>query len=176
MKVLKLALILAIVSAISGGCLASIYNVTDPIIVAHAKEMEEQQLAAIYGEDATFEHVEDGIEEYKLIQDCYVAKKNGETIGTVYKISSYGYGGNIVYLLAIDLDGKYVDYAVIDVSTETSGFGSRVGTDEMKNKVVGQGIGSKVDTLTGATISSTAVVKGITQAGEHYQKYVKEAA
>ena len=80
------------------------------------------------------------------------------------------YCGNIVYLVALDQSGKYLGYSPIDVTTETSGFGSRVGTKEMADHIDKKKIGAGIDTLSGATISSKAVVKGINQATAHYQK------
>lgn len=176
MKTIKLAVLLALVSALSAGCLSYVYDLTNPIIIAQAKEREQQQLQAIYGENAVFTDYTEGLEDYKLLDACFEAKQDGVLLGYVYKVVTTGYGGDIIYLLAISPEGECQNYLTLDVSTETSGFGSRVGTDEMRDKIVHKNLGDKVDTLSGATISSTAVVKGISQAAKHFEEHLKGGA
>lgn len=173
MKIFKLTVFLAIIAGLSAGALSYVYGMTNPVIVAQKAAEEKKQLQAMYNDGETFTKYTEGLSKYNLIESCYKAELNGETKGFVYKISTPGYGGDIVYLIALDASGVYKSYQVIDVSTETSGFGSRVATDEMKNNIVNKKIEDQVDTLSGATISSTAVVKGISQATAHYKAYFK---
>ena len=62
---------------------------------------------------------------------------------------------------------------MIDCSGETSGFGSQVADQPFKESIVGKNIGDSIDTISGATISSSAVVDGIQQATEHYNANFK---
>ena len=64
-------------------------------------------------------------------------------------------------------------YEVVDCSSETSGFGSKVAEEPFISSVKGTNIGDSVDTISGATISSSAVVDGINQAADHYAKNFK---
>jgi electron transport complex protein RnfG len=173
MKIVKLALFLAIIAGLSGAALSAVYNVTNPIIQEAKIASEKENLVKIYNSNEEFEAIETGLSDYDLLEACYEVKSNGNTEGYVYKVATQGYGGEIVYLIALDNDGTYKGYEVIDCSTETSGFGSQVGEQPFHDRIVGSEIGSTIDTISGATISSTAVVKGINQATEHYNANFK---
>ncbi len=173
MKIVKLALFLAIVAGLSGAALSAVYNMTNPIIQEAKIASEKENLVKIYNSGEEFVAIETGLVDYDLLEGCYEASLNGSVEGYVYKVSSYGYGGEIVYLIALDNDGTYKGYEVIDCSTETSGFGSQVGEQPFHDRIVGTNIGDSIDTISGATISSTAVVNGITQATEHYEANFK---
>jgi len=173
MKILKLALFLAVVAGLSGAALSAVYNVTDPIIQEAKIASEKENLVKIYNSGEEFKAIDTGLSDYTLLQGCYEASSGGSVKGYVYKVSSNGYGGAIVYLIALDKDGTYKGYEVIDCSTETSGFGSKVGEDAFKNSIVGKNIGDSLDTISGATISSTAVINGINEAVAHYEANFK---
>lgn len=171
MKIVKLALFLAIVAGLSGAALSYVYSVTDPIIQEAAIASEKENLVKIYP-SAEFKAIETDTAEYPSISSVYEA----EGSGYVYKCSVTGYGGAstpIVYLIALDNDGTYKGFEVIDCSGETSGFGSKVGEDAFKNGIVGKNIGDSVDTISGATVSSSAVVNGIEEATAHYEENFK---
>jgi len=172
-KILKLTVFLALIAGLSGAALSAVYNVTDPIIQEAKLASEKENLIKIYDQGEEFSEVQTGLDDYDLIQGCYEVKSQGEIRGYVYKISSNGYGGAIVYLIALDKDGTYKGYEVIDCSTETNGFGSQVGDEPFQKSIVGKNIGESIDTISGATISSTAVIKGIDQAVTHYSAHFK---
>lgn len=171
MKIVKLALFLAVVAGLSGAALSFVYSMADPIIQEAAIASEKENLVKIYP-SAEFKVVETDTSEYSALQGVYEA----EGTGYVYKCSVVGYGGGntpIVYLIALDNDGTYKGYEVIDCSGETSGFGSKVGEQSFKDGIVGKNIGDSIDTISGATISSSAVVEGIEQATAHYEANFK---
>ena len=65
------------------------------------------------------------------------------------------------------------DYKLLICSTETKGIGDQVAGEAFISSVVGKNIGDSIDTISGATISSTAVVEGIEQATQHYNENYK---
>ncbi|MBO6046964.1 MAG: FMN-binding protein [Erysipelotrichaceae bacterium] len=168
-SIMKLGIVLALVAAISGGMLSYVYNLTNPIIEAANLQRREEQLTSIYDGGEEFVEITDYIDQFSTITNCFKVVKDNTVEGYVYQMSVNGYGGKVTYLVALDESGIYKGYETIDVTTETSGFGSRVATDEMKAKVIGKDIGSKLDALTGATITSSAVIRGIDDAVAHYQ-------
>lgn len=170
-KIFTLTLFLALVAGLSGAALSYVNSITAPIIAEAAIAAEKENLVKIYP-DADFMPVEADLSEYPTITGIYEAKGKGY----VYKCSVVGYGGAstpIVYLIAMDNDGTYKGYEVLDCSGETSGFGDKVGQADFKNSVVGKDIGSSVDTISGATISSKAVRDGIKAAADHYSANYK---
>ena len=166
-KIIKLALFLAVVAGISGAALSAVYDVTNPIIQEAKIAAEKENLVKIYS-SATFEAKETAdLADYKTIAGVYEAVGHGY----VYKCSVVGYGGAsspIEFLIALDNDGTYKGYVVLACNGETKGFGDKVSLPDFVNSVVGKNIGDKIDTISGATISSTAVVNGIKEAVAHH--------
>lgn len=175
-KIIKLSVFLALVAGLSAASLSYVYNLTAPVIKSHAREKEQAELKSLYAQEVSFTSVSQNLSKYEALEKCYLVKQGKKRIGYVYKIAVTGYGGEIVYLLKLDTQGVYSGYKAIDVSSETKGFGSRVGTSEMRHKIVNHHVGDDIDTLSGATISSSAVVNGIKQASTHYQATFKKGA
>ena len=176
MKILKLALFLAVVAGLSGAALSSVYEMTDPVIQEAKIASEKENLVKISTSGEEFKAVETNLSDYPALQAVYEASSGGSVKGYVYKCSVTGYGGAstpIVYLIALDKDGTYKGYEVIDASGETNGFGSKVKDQPFKDGIVGKNIGDSIDTISGATISSSAVVDGIEQATQHYEENFK---
>lgn len=172
MKTVKLALFLAIVAGLSGAALSYVYSVTDPIIQEAAIASEKENLVKIYTGGEEFKAVEANATEYPAIQGIYSAGDKGY----VYKCSVVGYGGGstpIKYLIGLDKDGSYKGYIVLDATGETSGFGSKVADKEFVSSIVGKKMGDGIDAITGATISSQAVIDGIDQATAHFEENFK---
>lgn len=171
-KIITLAVFLAVVAGLSGGALSFVNGITAPIIQEAAIAAEKENLVKIYP-SAEFKALEPtDLGDYASLTGVYEAVGSGY----VYKCSVVGYGGAntpIVYLIALDSDGTYKGYEVVDCSGETSGFGDKVGMDDFKNSIVGKNIGDSIDTISGATISSTAVVNGIADAVAHYEANYK---
>ncbi|MCI9092931.1 MAG: FMN-binding protein [Coprobacillus sp.] len=175
-KIIKLTLFLAVVAGLSGAALSFVYQMTDPIIQEAAIASEKENLVKIYNSGEEFKALDTGLADYTALQGCYEASSGGTVKGYVYKCSVTGYGGAstpIVYLIALDKDGTYKGYEVIDCSGETSGFGSKVAEEGFKSGIVGKSIDESIDVISGATISSSAVVDGINQATEHYNANFK---
>ena len=152
------------------------YEMTDPVIQEAKIASEKENLVKIYTSGEEFKAVETNLSDYPALQAVYEASSGGSVKGYVYKCSVTGYGGAstpIVYLIALDKDGTYKGYEVIDASGETNGFGSKVKDQPFKDGIVGKNIGDSIDTLSGATISSSAVVDGIEQATQHYEENFK---
>ncbi|WP_050638558.1 FMN-binding protein [Candidatus Stoquefichus sp. SB1] len=175
-KIITLALFLAVVAGLSGAALSFVFQMTDPVIQEAKIASEKENLVKIYTSGEEFKAVETNLTDYPAIQGVYEASSGGTVKGYVYKCSVVGYGGAstpIQYLIALDQDGTYKGYEVLDKSGETNGFGSKIGDADFKNGIVGKNIGDSIDTISGATISSSAVVSGIEQATAHYEENLK---
>ncbi len=157
-KIIKLAVFLAVISGLSGLCLSFVNSQTAPII-------EEQKLAAEKGYlEAMFPGASFTVNEVdgELVTTEYVASTGGKA----YKIVGNGYGGKVSVILGFKDDGKVAGYDTIDISTETEGFGSKVGEDTFKKQVLAASVDSGIDTISGATITSTVVADGFAEAAE----------
>ncbi len=160
MKILKLAIFLAVVSAASGLCLSYVNDLTSPIIEQRSLELETAALEEMFP-GATFTKTE--------IDGEYVTAEYVCDDGVAYNVTVTGYGGDIDFIIAIDNDGNYIGFNVTDCSNETSGFGSQVGDEAFKEQVLSKNVDTQVDTISGATISSSAVQAGIDEAAELFK-------
>lgn len=169
-KTLYLACFLAIVSALAGGLLAAVNEVTAAKINANALAEVMGSLEKVFP-GTTYAEVTEYTDESGLVTGVYQA----EGQGYMFQVETSGFKDTIKFVLGIDNDSKIVGYDVISIS-ETSGIGSRVAEDDFRNTVIGKTTGDKVDTLSGATISSTAVVKGLDAAKAVYASLSGNAA
>ncbi|MBP3600237.1 MAG: FMN-binding protein [Clostridia bacterium] len=108
-----------------------------------------------------------------------VAKKDDEVLGYIFVTSAKGYGGDVSVMTAVGTDGKIIEIAITDASGETPGLGQNVKKEKFYSQYAGKsdgvtvvknGAGGKdtVVAVTGATVSSRAVNKAVSQALEYY--------
>lgn len=163
-KILHLTLFLAIIAAVSGGALAFVNSVTKPIIDEAAIAEVKLQLEKFFP-GATFAEQE-APSDTEFITNIYDAKDKG----TIYKVSVNGFKDVLVYLVAIDNNDSFVGYSV-QQNLDTQGFGSRVNDAEFYDAFIGNSIDQKIDTLAGATVSSSAIVKGIDEVVNYHKSH-----
>ncbi|MFV0254924.1 MAG: FMN-binding protein [Erysipelotrichaceae bacterium] len=89
-------------------------------------------------------------------------------LGYVYDVSVKGYGGDINFIVAFDLNGVITYYGVVSASKETKGIGDKVTNSEFIDAVVGSELSVEIDLISGATVSSSAVVEGIELARNNF--------
>lgn len=157
-KIIKLVVFLAVISALSGLCLSFVNSQTASVIAENGSSKETEYLTKIFA-NAKFTE--------KDVSGEYVKKQYTCDAGTIYKMEVKGYGADgISFLLGIDADGKYVGYEVLNYSSETSGIGTQIAEEDFKTAVLEASVDDEVDTISGATISSQAIVNGINEAAE----------
>lgn len=176
---LKTGLILFVIAAISAGLLAVVNSYTSEVIAQAEFEKSVEAYQEIYGDQADeFEPLDEAkkaaiVEKYKDIQDIFVAKKGGEIVGYGINHTTNGYGGAMTNAIGLLNDGTIAGFRNIQ-NAETPGIGSQItestyfeqfGGKSFKN---GEMKGSKepaaedeIPFISGATVSSTAVLNGI---------------
>lgn len=180
-ETIKLGVVLLLVTAIAGGILAGVNSVTGPVI-AEREKME--SLSAIL---EIFPEANDSV-EYDEAQVAEVAESNpsiteitqvlndGNVLGYAITVVTGGYAGDIRTLVGVDSEGVLSGIKVL-VMSETAGLGSRIVDDPaFAESFQGKGAGGSVTAsgagagddevmmLSGATVSTTAVVKGVNEA------------
>lgn len=165
-KIFKLVSFLALVSAISGGLLAFVNSITAPIIENQGIQKELKTLEILFP-NREFTEVE-YTDESLLVIGAF--KTDSEEYA--YKISNRGYGGEIVYMIGVDTNNEITGYTVIS-SKETKGIGDKIEQDDFVNSIIGSKINSNFDTIAGSTISSTAVIDGISSAVNVHSQFSK---
>ena len=104
--------------------------------------------------------------------DIYEAQVNGESVGYAITVSASGSQGTIEMMVGVDTEGTVTGVSIVSHS-ETSGIGTKVMNnedgvlDQFKGKSAADGtlsVGTNVDTITGATVSTRGVTTGVNAA------------
>ena len=160
-KILHLTLFLGLISAVAGGLLATVNEMTAPIIADNAMASEKKSLEELVP-NGNFTIIDVTVEDAPVIK----AFKD-ENAGWAIKAEVSGYKEKLIFFTLIGNDGKINGFKMLQ-NNDTVGFGSRVSTNEFIDGVIGKTAGDKIDTLAGATVSSKAVVDGIDKVVEFY--------
>ncbi len=169
-EILRFALILGMICAIASGLLAIVNNVTKGRILAQAEIELNSSLKEVIPDADTFLPVKDG--EEILYYKAFDAQKN--TIGFAFKSSKKGYSSFVETLAGIDRKGQILNIKVIN-QVETPGLGSRVTEDSFTGQFKQQyaSLLTDVQAITGATISSRAVIEGVKEKASRIQERIK---
>lgn len=171
--IVKPIAVLASICLVVTALLAYVNLVTSPIIQAAEEKAAAEARAEVLSEAKDFEPVEN-VALPEGVTEAY--RGSGDT-GYVLMMTQKGYGGDIRLICGIRPDGSIEAIKTLGHS-ETSGIGSKVvdNGSGYRDKFVGKTKDdySQVDSITGATISSTAYKKAIASAFEAFET-LKEA-
>ena len=171
-------------------CVTALLAVTNAVTkdaIAYQQELSAAESRQAVCPDAVdFEKVEydvKGVECYKALDE------SGNLIGYAISSASRGYGGDVKVMTGINAeDGSVIAINVYDNSGETPGLGVNTSGEKFTSQFAGLSSGTgvtvdkdagknpdsvAVDSVTGATISSRAVVDAVNQAFDAYNA-VKE--
>ena len=157
-------IILMIFCLVAAAALAVTNLLTRDVIADNAaKESMQTRLALLPGSE-TFEDLENGVSAGK--------DKDGNIIGYAATGAANGFGGEVESTLVINSDGTIAGISVGGANfAETAGLGARAKEPEFAAQFVGKTApvaltqnGGQIDALTGATITSKAVVNGVNDA------------
>ncbi|GAH28060.1 unnamed protein product [marine sediment metagenome] len=149
---------LAVIVVASVVLLMVVNSITSPIVKNMQVEEIKNTLRSIFPE----------MSEYELEDEIYIIYQDGEKAGYAFIASGSGYSGDIDILVGMDNDFVIKDISVLS-QIETPGLGSRITessfTDQFKglsaSDIALKADGGKIDAVTGATISSRAVVNAV---------------
>ncbi|MDR1795214.1 MAG: FMN-binding protein [Erysipelotrichaceae bacterium] len=149
-----LAGFLAVISMVAGLLLWFVNDLTYDRIQEGKIAAEKSNLEKIFP-GASFAEV-DFTDDTGLIEKVFEAKDTGY----IYKINVKGYKDTITFMLGIKNSGEMTGYEVLSIS-DTPGIGMQVAEDAFKNSIIGKASNDGIATISGATISSSAVINGI---------------
>ena len=147
--------------------------------------MTEDKIAEVQAENAakTRMLVMPNADKFVEKENCYVAIKNNSVIGYVFTTESGGYGGDVVVMTGISVEGEIMGISILS-HNETPGLGANMTkqsfTDLFKQpatqfKVIKNSDAAvgQIEAMTGATISSNAVTKAVNEAVAMYDNIMK---
>ena len=170
------AYVVLCVIALAAGLLLSLTNALtqDSIAAQNAASANAARMEALPGAE-TFEEM-----EASANVDALFEGKAGETlVGYVASKTVKGYGGDIEVVVGMDLTGVVTGVSVggSDFS-ETAGLGAKTKEDAFTSQFDGLTetavLKGNIDSVTGASISSGAVVDGVNACREEMLPLVKE--
>ena len=185
--IIELTVKLFATCVVVAGLLGVVNMVTEPNITAINKAKTEEAMKAVVA-DADNSSFSDPLEitaEMEAaaasagasVTEAYAVEAGGAAAGHALKIVASGSQGNIEMMVGLDADGAVTGVSVVK-NSETAGIGSKVMDNEPNAKGVGVldqfigksaadgalNVGSNVDAITGATVSTKGVTTGVNAA------------
>lgn len=158
---------------LAGLIIALVYFVTAPVAAQQRIVLRDQSMKALVPTAEKFVPI-DGHTGW------FAAQAGGTTAAYLVPGESKGYGGSIKLLLAANPDGTIIDYKVLS-HNETPGLGDRTTQPKFRKQFAGKKVEAlevvktndptKIDAITGVTISSRAITKGVREALEALNTY-----
>jgi len=177
-SIIKIAFNMMMACLLSGAIIAGVYASTADA-AKQTKEKAERDAMSELVEGATFVPITDGKEES---EKWFAAMKDGKQVAYILPASWKGYEGIIEMVAAIDMDGKVIKYQIL-AHRETPGLGDKAlepkfiaqfkGKEVKDLEVVKVPDPTKIQALTGATITTRAVANGVKRAAEEVIEFQK---
>ena len=119
--------------------------------------------------------------EDSIVTGVYEAQKDGALVGYCITAEPIGYGGAVSLMVGVGLDQKITKIIIIK-QTETPGLGAKAGDEPFSGQFVGKSAGitlngtddNSIDAMSGATITSRAVTKGVNEALSALAAYLSQ--
>lgn len=183
----KLGMILFVICAIAALSLGFVNGLTKDIIAENrdisSSDLVELLPGAVDKKEVNTSNVDKEAKAY--VDKAFEVSGNDGLVGYVFKVVTGGFHGDIEMFVAISKEDKLSGIKITSQS-ETAGLGARISEEKFmagfKNKNIEKGISmtktaaskdNEVDAITGATVSSTAVGKGVNTAIAFYMETIK---
>lgn len=185
--IIKLTVTLFVTCVVVAGALGLVNSVTEGPIAQINKEKTEAAMKMVVADpdNSEFSDKLELTEEMTAaatagggsVAEAYAVTVNGESDGYALKIVASGSQGNIEMMVGVDGEGTVTGVSIVD-NSETAGIGSKV----MDNEPLASGVpvldqfqgktaadmpltvGSNVDAISGATVSTKGVTAGVNAA------------
>lgn len=165
------ALILLLVSGLIACMVGAVNGIAAPVIERHRQDDLKEKIDLIFPDNAGFEDISaefsdrgwlEGAEGVKAVYRVFSG--SGGEDGYCVHGSSYGYGGEVEMLTGFTGDGRITGVRVLSADSETPGLGQRIKEEAFLSGFAGLAYdaeGTKLDGVSGATVSSAAAVKSV---------------
>lgn len=182
-ELLRLGAILTVICIVVAGVVAFVYESTKEQIALNNK-VSKSDLAVVMPESDSFEEITADFEADETVFEIYKAMKGSDIVGYLYKTNVTGYKPDLQVLVGIDLEGGVVAAMVTKLS-ETPGLGALVQEEKYISQFSGKATdaefmvvkatpasANEIEAVSGATISSTAVVGAVNSAVKFNKEYI----
>ena len=177
----KLTVTLLVTCIIVAGLLGLVNGVTAGPIAQINQQKTEQAMAQVVSDPSSFQAVAElpqaAVDAATAAGGTLTELYDGQGAGYVLKVVASGSQGNIEMMVGVDTEGTVTGVSIISPS-ETSGIGTKVMGNEptasgvgVLDQFVGKSaadgtlsVGTNVDAITGATVSTRGVTSGVNAA------------
>ncbi len=187
---IKNTISLMVITLVAGLLLGVVYEITKEPIAKEQQRAKEEAYKEVFANADTFETVDVDVEkvEEDLKDNGYLATineavkafdKTGNLAGYVLTVTDHeGYGGDIQFAMGVKVDGTVNGISFLSIG-ETAGLGMKATEESFVKQFVekkverfkvtknGATAENEIDALSGATITTNAVVNGV-NAGIYY--------
>ncbi len=156
-------IVLGLIALIAGCALGLTNEVTAPVIKEQTLAAADEARRAVLPTATEFEEM---AVDNDAIDYCYKGTANGETVGYTAQVTVKGYGGEIEVVVGVDADGVITGINVGGANfSETAGLGAKTKepafTEQFKGKTAPLKLKDNIDSVSGASVSSGAIVDGV---------------
>lgn len=182
-ETLKLGLKLLLVTAVAGLILGGAFLVTKDPIAKQVAKTNSDAMKEVLPKADSFE-IMDGKSKGN-VTEVNEGKKSSDVSGYAIKVLTKGYGGQIEMMVGVSKEGEVKGIKILSHS-ETPGLGANAPQPKFSGQFKGKPTDKKlevvktapankseVQAITGATITSRAVTKGVNEAVDYYKSELK---
>jgi electron transport complex protein RnfG len=157
---IKIAASLFLICAVVAAVVSFVNSITEDIIAEAQAREQQEAIARIFGEsEITPIDAPEGTNALYAI--------GGGEIGYCVSLDAKGFGGKIGMMVGVGADGAICGVEIVSHS-ETPGFGAKADDPDYLGQYITHGsglsLGKEIDAISGATISSKAVLGGVNAA------------
>lgn len=197
-EITKNTLILTAITLISGLALGGVHHMTKEPIEQRSRQEQAETYARVLPQAVEFSDAEApdmSFPEAQLLAVSHGMDSSGQSVGDVFLVlEKEGYGGDIELAVGIDTEGIVTGVDILSIS-ETPGLGMRAKEDEFLSRFKDKspdmftyvkgggsdadavtsatadvsGSSEAIDAISGATITTNAMVNGVNLALEAYR-------
>lgn len=167
-------LCLTVIGLLSGIALSLVYQKANPRILYHQEQALKAAIFVVLPTAKDYILLEKGEGDEKLVIYKGIGDA-GEPVGVAFKADGVGFAGNIGLMVGLNMDYLTLSGIRILDQLETPGLGNRINEPEFEEQFIGIDIKPKIEyiknrkpekpnqvqAITGATISTDAVIKNI---------------
>ena len=190
-RIPKPVIALTLIAALAGLALSGVYSLTRSTIEEQELAKETEAYKAVCPEADSFAVAEAAQESITAMADsatrvnkAYVAKDAaGNVIGYALNVTSKGFGGNVTLAMGLTADGRITGISFTELN-ETAGLGMKADEPAFKDQFPGKGGkltlvkgtasgGQEISAITGASVTSNAVVNAVNVGLDLYETVLK---
>lgn len=183
---IKNTIILTVITLIAGFLLGYVYDITKEPIAIQKENAKNEAYLKVFTSASTFEEIPElnltqsesvlqavGITEQTIDEVLMAKSQDGATLGYVMTVTTKeGYGGDITFSMGITNDGVMNGYEILSIS-ETAGLGMKAADEAFSGQFADKKVAKfaytksgstsdfEVDAISGATITTNAIVNGV---------------